>query len=88
MVIFVNNSGISQVKRPRRRPEEIERLYQCNYPGCTKAYGTLNHLNAHVAMQQHGKKRLPHEFEAIRRHRRRASRRSAHNTTIQVQPQS
>lgn len=46
-------------KRPRRRFEEIERLYNCNYPGCNKAYGTLNHLNAHVSMQKHGPKRLP-----------------------------
>lgn len=51
-------------KRPRRRFEEIERLYNCNYPGCNKAYGTLNHLNAHVSMQKHGPKRLPAgEFE-------------------------
>ncbi|RKP09727.1 hypothetical protein THASP1DRAFT_6198, partial [Thamnocephalis sphaerospora] len=71
-VTFVNSSGVSQAKRPRRRPEEIERLYTCDYPGCTKAYGTLNHLNAHVAMQQHGGKRLPFEFEALRRTRRQA----------------
>ncbi|KAH9821875.1 hypothetical protein DFH28DRAFT_882902 [Melampsora americana] len=54
-------------KRPRRRFEEIERLYGCIYPGCTKAYGTLNHLNAHVLMQKHGKKRLPEEFKEVRR---------------------
>jgi hypothetical protein len=46
-------------KRPRRRYDEIERLYTCNYQGCAKAYGTLNHLNAHVTMQKHGPKRLP-----------------------------
>lgn len=39
--------------------EQIERLYECNYPGCTKGYGTLNHLNAHITMQKHGPKRLP-----------------------------
>jgi hypothetical protein len=38
---------------------QVERLYDCNYPGCTKAYGTLNHLNAHISMQKHGPKRLP-----------------------------
>lgn len=54
-------------KRPRRRFEEIERLYNCNYPGCNKAYGTLNHLNAHVSMQKHGPKRLPAEFKEIRK---------------------
>lgn len=26
-------------KRARRRYDEIERMYNCNYPGCTKAYG-------------------------------------------------
>ncbi|KAI8984657.1 hypothetical protein BDF20DRAFT_861092 [Mycotypha africana] len=48
-----NIPGTTQRKRPRRRYDEIERLYHCNFPGCTKAYGTLNHLNAHVSMQQH-----------------------------------
>ncbi|KAG0151832.1 hypothetical protein CROQUDRAFT_467435 [Cronartium quercuum f. sp. fusiforme G11] len=54
-------------KRARRRFDEVERLYQCNYPGCTKAYGTLNHLNAHICMQKHGPKRLPQEFKEIRK---------------------
>lgn len=46
-------------KRPRRRYDEIERLYGCSWQGCTKSYGTLNHLNAHVGMQKHGAKRAP-----------------------------
>jgi len=46
-------------KRSRRRYDEIERIYHCEWKGCDKAYGTLNHLNAHVAMQKHGEKRLP-----------------------------
>jgi hypothetical protein len=50
---FVAIPGTNQRKRPRRRYDEIERLYHCNWPGCTKAYGTLNHLNAHVSMQKH-----------------------------------
>ena len=54
-------------KRPRRRFEEIERIYDCNYPGCNKAYGTLNHLNAHVSMQKHGPKRVPAEFKEVRK---------------------
>ncbi|KAG0146083.1 hypothetical protein CROQUDRAFT_536477 [Cronartium quercuum f. sp. fusiforme G11] len=54
-------------KRARRRYDEIERLYSCSYPGCTKAYGTLNHLNAHITMQKHGPKRLPQEFKEIRK---------------------
>jgi hypothetical protein len=52
-------------QRPRRRYEEIERLYKCGWDGCEKAYGTLNHLNAHVTMQSHGLKRTP---EGIRHH--------------------
>ena len=46
-------------KRPRRRYDEIERLYTCDYPGCPKAYGTLNHLNSHKTMQKHGPKSTP-----------------------------
>lgn len=54
-------------KRPRRKYNEIERLYVCNWRGCSKAYGTLNHLNAHVAAQGHGIKRAPSEFKELRR---------------------
>jgi hypothetical protein len=56
---FVPLGGPAPKKRPRRRFDEIERLYLCGWNGCEKAYGTLNHLNAHVAMQKHGDKRLP-----------------------------
>ncbi|KAK0550544.1 hypothetical protein OC846_002390 [Tilletia horrida] len=61
-------------KRPRRRYDEIERMYPCNWPGCTKSYGTLNHLNAHVAMQKHGTKRLPNEFKEMRKQWRKSKR--------------
>lgn len=47
------------VKRPRRRAEEVERLYICNWEGCDKAYGALNHLNTHVRNAEHGPKREP-----------------------------
>lgn len=56
---FVPIPGTHQQKRPRRRYEEIERMYKCGWNGCEKAYGTLNHLNAHVTMQSHGSKRTP-----------------------------
>lgn len=56
---FVPIPGSQQHKRPRRRYEEIERMYKCGWNGCEKAYGTLNHLNAHVTMQGHGPKRTP-----------------------------
>jgi transcription factor CON7 len=51
--------GNAVKKRPRRRYNELERIYQCSWPDCSKAYGTLNHLNAHVTMQKHGAKRSP-----------------------------
>lgn len=56
---FVALPGNSVKKRPRRRYDEIERLYQCNWRDCSKGYGTLNHLNAHIVTQKHGSKRLP-----------------------------
>jgi hypothetical protein len=56
---FVALPGNAVKKRPRRRYDEIERLYLCSWPDCKKAYGTLNHLNAHVTMQKHGPKRTP-----------------------------
>lgn len=62
---FVPIPGAQQHKRPRRRYEEIERMYKCGWNGCEKAYGTLNHLNAHVTMQSHGTKRTPEGNEQI-----------------------
>lgn len=56
---FVSLPGSSAKKRPRRRHDEIERQYHCLWPDCKKAYGTLNHLNAHITMQKHGEKRNP-----------------------------
>lgn len=64
---FVSLAGSTIRKRPRRRYDEIERLYSCSYEDCTKAYGTLNHLNAHVTMQKHGPKRNPSEFKELRK---------------------
>ena len=56
---FVSLLGTTIRERPRRRYDEIESLYHCSWPDCTKSYGTLNHLNAHVVMQKHGARRLP-----------------------------
>ncbi|WVO15550.1 hypothetical protein L204_103210 [Cryptococcus depauperatus] len=72
-----SHSGPVQKKRPRRRYEEIERLYPCGWNGCEKAYGTLNHLNAHVMMQKHGEKRLPSEFKEMRKAWRKRKREAA-----------
>lgn len=40
-------------------------MYKCGWNGCEKAYGTLNHLNAHVTMQSHGAKRTPEGTQII-----------------------
>ncbi|PBK72444.1 hypothetical protein ARMSODRAFT_1016407 [Armillaria solidipes] len=71
---FVALAGNAVKKRPRRRYDEIERLYQCTWPDCNKAYGTLNHLNAHVTMQKHGAKRSPNEFKELRKQWRKAKK--------------
>ncbi|KAK7056410.1 hypothetical protein VNI00_002965 [Paramarasmius palmivorus] len=71
---FVALPGNAVRKRPRRRYDEIERLYQCSWPDCNKAYGTLNHLNAHVTMQKHGSKRSPNEFKELRKQWRKAKK--------------
>ncbi|KAF8845075.1 hypothetical protein BDN67DRAFT_893227 [Paxillus ammoniavirescens] len=74
---FVALPGNAVKKRPRRRYDEIERLYQCSWPDCAKAYGTLNHLNAHVTMQKHGSKRSPNEFKELRKQWRKAKKEEA-----------
>ncbi|KAI0312227.1 hypothetical protein OF83DRAFT_1067542, partial [Amylostereum chailletii] len=71
---FVSLPGNTVKKRPRRRYDEIERLYHCAWPGCTKSYGTLNHLNAHIVMQRHGQKRSPGEFKELRKQWRKAKK--------------
>ncbi|KAI0692438.1 hypothetical protein BC835DRAFT_1211694, partial [Cytidiella melzeri] len=71
---FVALPGNAVKKRPRRRYDEIERLYRCSFPNCAKAYGTLNHLNAHVTMQKHGSKRSPAEFKELRKQWRQAKK--------------
>ncbi|KAF8074973.1 Zn finger family DNA binding protein [Lyophyllum atratum] len=71
---FVALPGNTVKKRPRRRYDEIERLYRCAWQDCNKAYGTLNHLNAHVTMQKHGSKRSPNEFKELRKQWRKAKK--------------
>ncbi|KAH9479428.1 C2H2 finger domain transcription factor CON7 [Psilocybe cubensis] len=71
---FVALPGNAVKKRPRRRYDEIERLYMCSWPDCNKSYGTLNHLNAHVTMQKHGQKRSPNEFKELRKQWRKAKK--------------
>ncbi|KEF50935.1 uncharacterized protein A1O9_13015 [Exophiala aquamarina CBS 119918] len=63
---FVLATDAERHKRKRRRQVEIQRIYKCGWNGCTKAYGTLNHLNTHVAAKTHGTKRTSQESKEIR----------------------
>ncbi|KAI0229061.1 hypothetical protein L0F63_004719 [Massospora cicadina] len=62
---FVSMSHTKAKKRHRRRYEEIDRVYKCRFPACSKSYGTLNNLNAHILMQGHGPKRSAFEFKDL-----------------------
>lgn len=75
-------------KRQRRKRDEIERVYKCNFGSCTKAYGTLNHLNAHVATQIHGEKRKPEEFKELRAmYRQQKKLEQEYRARVQIQQQ-
>ncbi|EJD41129.1 hypothetical protein AURDEDRAFT_69089 [Auricularia subglabra TFB-10046 SS5] len=82
---FIALPGNAVRKRPRRRYDEIERLYPCNWPNCNKSYGTLNHLNAHVTMQRHGEKRSPNEFKEMRKQWRKQKKEEAALAAMQMQ---
>ncbi|KAJ5646614.1 hypothetical protein N7490_002986 [Penicillium lividum] len=64
---FISIAGNPQQKRPRRRHDEVDRIYKCDQSGCKKAYGTLNHLNTHLTAQSHGAKRRAEEFKGTRK---------------------
>ncbi|KAJ9087239.1 hypothetical protein DSO57_1035019 [Entomophthora muscae] len=57
--IFV---GHSFLKRPRRSYNQVKRIYSCTFPSCNKAYGALNHLNAHILTLGHGSRRCAKDF--------------------------
>lgn len=78
-------TGPAIKKRPRRKFDQIERLYLCGWEGCEKSYGTLNHLNAHVNMQKHGIKRKPEEFKEIRKAWRKRKKEEAKAAAEQAQ---
>ncbi|KAJ9087242.1 hypothetical protein DSO57_1035022 [Entomophthora muscae] len=63
---FSNFIRHSFQKRPRRRFSQVTRIYPCAHPSCTKAYGTLNHLNAHILILGHGPRRCAKEFHMSR----------------------
>ena len=43
-------------KRNRKPPGLVDRKFRCDYEFCTKAYGSLHHLNTHKRIKSHGKK--------------------------------
>ncbi|KCV71018.1 hypothetical protein H696_01964 [Fonticula alba] len=63
-----------RTKRFRRAPDLIDRLFACSHDGCTKAYGTLSHLNTHVRLQGHGSPRTLRDFDAALQARHQATR--------------
>lgn len=50
-------------RRFRRRYNQIVRKYSCASPGCTKSYGSLNHLNTHIVTKKHGYRKSKADFQ-------------------------
>ena len=50
-------------KRQRRKHTEMERIYDCDFPGCDKAYESISHLNTHREKKNHGDKMSIYDFE-------------------------
>ncbi|KAI5961316.1 hypothetical protein CANMA_003836 [Candida margitis] len=50
-------------RRFRRRYNQIVRKYPCSYPGCSKSYGSLNHLNTHIVTKKHGPRKSKLDFQ-------------------------
>lgn len=51
-------------RRFRRRYNQIVRKYMCSFPGCTKSYGSLNHLNTHIVSKKHGQRKSKADFQS------------------------
>lgn len=49
-------------RRFRRRYYQINRKYNCTFPGCSKSYGLLNHLNTHIVTKKHGQRKSKADF--------------------------
>lgn len=52
-------------RRFRRRYYQIFRKYNCTFPGCTKSYGSLNHLNTHIVTKKHGLRKSKQDFKHV-----------------------
>lgn len=53
-------------KRQRKRFEDVERLYYCDFKNCNKGYGSLTHLNEHRVIQKHGARKKIEDFKHIK----------------------
>ncbi len=49
-------SSAKKPKRRRRLSSQINRRYQCDFPGCQKSYEKVSHLNTHRLHKGHGQK--------------------------------
>ena len=49
-------------KRRRRKHDQIDRKYSCDYPTCSKSYGTVTHLNTHRIQKGHGARLTKADF--------------------------
>ena len=45
---------VGRRKHLRRKAEEIDKRFQCKYPGCKKNYGSEGSLNLHVKIKHKG----------------------------------
>lgn len=51
-----------RTRRFRRRYNQVVRKYACSFKGCTKSYGSLNHLNTHIVTKGHGQRKSKADF--------------------------
>ena len=49
-------------RRFRRKPKQVLRLFDCDFEGCDKSYGTISHLNTHRTRKNHGDARRKNDF--------------------------
>lgn len=54
-------------KRTRRKFQDIERYYVCDFPNCGKSYGALTHLNEHRVIQKHGPRLKLEDFTNVKK---------------------
>ena len=60
---FGDKPAYSKKITSRRKYNEIDRCYACDFPGCSKSYGKVSHLNAHRDTKKHGPRVSIYDFE-------------------------